>query len=270
MKKNLKYGSFLIDDSIATWNRDKEVKFNIVSSPSEYCLYEGVWNDVDSNNISSSAIAGVCIWNKYDCLFTFESICKGNTGAIRSLGSPREKEDLVKRLDAGQKVEKIVISLNPFGEYQTKTISWQSDVVKRFDIKNLHYVVPFLEYKRTLESISDFFSKNVMHKLYEVLDFHHKEIKRYVLDNINTNVEFIYPLLSNPELSIEESYTWPYENLEVDMGIEEMEEIRIPYQVKMSGKKIPRILLGILDDPCPYNKKRKESNIDQQFCIHLN
>jgi len=267
MKKTLKYGSFSVDNNIATWNRDEEVKFNMVSSPSEHCLYEGIWNNTDSSNAYSSAIAGVCIWNKYDCLFVFESTCKGNPGAIRSLGSPRDQEDLVKRLNSGQKVEKVIISSDPFGEYQTRTVSWQSDIVKRLSIKNLHYIVPFLEYKRTLESIAGFFSENIMSRLYEVLDFHHEEIRRYVLDNINADIEFIYPLRNNPELSIEESYTWPYENLEVDMGIEEMEEVRIPYQVKMSGKKIPPILLGMLNDPCPYNKKREDLEKDKQLYI---
>ncbi|EDN65108.1 hypothetical protein BGP_6646 [Beggiatoa sp. PS] len=36
-------------------------------------------------------------------------------------------------------------------------------------------------------------------------------------------------------MSVEQSYIWPYQNLEIDLGIEEMEEVRIPYQAIESG-----------------------------------
>jgi hypothetical protein len=80
-------------------------------------------------------------------------------------------------------------------------------------------------------------------------------------------VEFVYPLEKNGVDTFEESYMWPYKNLEVDLGIEEMEEIKIPYQARQSGIKIPPILLGMLDNSCPYNQKIEDENQAEMISI---
>ena len=67
-----KYGSFVIDNELAIWNQDNNVQFPISSTKTDYCLYEGIWNpdcNISNYNQYDKAIAGVCIWNKYDCVF---------------------------------------------------------------------------------------------------------------------------------------------------------------------------------------------------------
>jgi hypothetical protein len=267
-----KYGSFSIENEMATWNQDNNVKFPIYSIEEDCCLYEGIWNPharLDKHNQYYKAIAGVCIWNKYDCLFILNPIDKGNPGAIRSLSSPRDKIDLLKRLNNGQTIKQIILSSDPIGDYQRKTILWQASIVRRFNVKHLYYILPLFEYKKTIEELKPFINSSMMDELHHVLEEHYLSIKRYIMNQIKINLEFIYPLNKYPFLTIEESYIWPYENLSIDLGIEEMEEVRIPYQVKKNGRTIPPIILGMLDDPCPYYQKREDFN-DNKIVISCN
>lgn len=271
MQKLIRHRAFLINNNIATWDGDGEVKFPLALSPSEHCLYEGMWIPDYERKITnySKALAGVCIWNKYDCVFMLEPKGKGNSGAIRSFSSPRDREDLIKRLEQGQKIHKIIISANPFGPYQTKTISWQADVVERFGIQHVYYALPLLEYRRALDILNLFLSKSIMNEMMMHLESHHDSLKNYAIQKINANVEFIQPLLQDESLTIEQSYTWPYENLDIDLGIEEVEEIRIPYHVKKSGRDIPPILLGMLSDPCPYYQNREYTDTNKPLEIFI-
>lgn len=265
-----KYGAFSIHENIATWNHDNTINLDLEPSSSEFCLHETLWlpdgqNKEDSYGIS---LAGVCLWNKYDCLFCMEKKDRGNPGAIRSLGNPKDQIDLIKRLKSGQKVEKILISSDPFGDYQLKTIGWQAHIVKKFNVKKMYYIIPIHEYIRVISNIQNYLTDYMVYEIKFFLENHHQLIKNHIQKTILTEIEFLYPLDIYPDMTIEASYQWPYENLDIDLGIEEMEEIRIPYQVRAKGKNVPPIMLGLLDFPTPYNQKRIYHEKSRQHTIH--
>jgi hypothetical protein len=45
-------------------------------------------------------------------------------------------------------------------------------------------------------------------------------------------------------------------NLEIELSIEEIKKVRIPYQAMKNGFAVPPILLGMLGMPCPYYERR--------------
>ena len=258
----MKYGSFFIEDNNAHWNRDDSIQIAMEPSDSPDCLLEGIWSP-DNKALETkykTAIAGVCMWNKYDCLFTFMAKNRSNPGAKRSLGGTKDRVDLFKRLKAGEQLDTITMSSDPLGSYQRKTISWQMHIAQRFGIEKIYYVIPFEEYKRMLDGLEPFLSSEAMNTMYATLEDHHQKLKTYIKDQTTAEVEFIYPLRQSSVTSVAESYTWPYKNLKVDMGIEEMQEFRIPYEVREANIDIPPILLGALDSRCPYFEKRDNNN----------
>ncbi|MBF0280709.1 MAG: hypothetical protein HQM13_23145 [SAR324 cluster bacterium] len=265
-----KYGAFWLKDGIGYWNQDDDVQIKMMESPSDSCQLEGFWNP-NGKELQAKytvAMSGLCIWSKYDCVFKFESRSKGNPGAERSLSSPKDRVDLLKRLSKGHKVEQITVSSDPFGLYQSKIIGWQSDTVCRFGVQKLYYALPIEEYRQTLNDLEKFLSKKWVGELSQMLKAHHEQLEEKIKSKISAEVEFIHPMQFDNTMTIEESYVWPYQNLDIDLGIEEMEEIRIPYQAMKLNSVVPPILLGMLGTPCPYYERRadqKETNFLRLF-----
>jgi hypothetical protein len=259
----IKYGAFLIEEGIAHWNRDHGVQVKMVESASEFCQLEGFWNP-DGQTIKEElnvAMTGLCIWSKYDCVFKFKPKGKGNPGAERSLSNPKDKADIFKRLHKGHHVEQIVISDNPFSLYQLKMIGWQADIVSHFGIKKLYYALPVEEYLLTLKELENYLSKKCVEQIIQILNTHHDWLEEKINHEISAEVEFIHPMQLDNTMSVEQSYVWPYQNLEIDLGIEEMEEVRIPYQAMKAGSTVPPILLGMLGMPCPYYERRENTDV---------
>lgn len=256
----IRYGSFQILDGIATWNRDHGVAVAMAESPAVSCQLEGVWDPLQRppQPRYTTALAGVCIWGKYDCLFIFKPKGKGNPGAERSLSSPKDKADLLKRLHKGEQVEKIILTTSPFGSYQLNTMEWQAEVVARYEVQKLYYVLPLEEYQQTLAELRHYLPPKCVDAMADLLEQQHQQMRQQICSTVNAEVEFIYPLRDGHADTIEASYLWPYQNLPLDLAIEEMEEIRIPYQCWHDGYAIPPILLGMLGDPCPYYERRSE------------
>jgi hypothetical protein len=254
----VKYGAFLIEDGIGRWNGDAGVIVQMEKSPSDSCQLEGFWNPYrwEIKDKYRVAMSGLCIWGKYDCVFKFKQRGKGNPGAKRSLSSPRDKADLLKRLRRGQHIEQIVISSDPFGLYQSKMIGWQADSVRRFGIEKLYYALPIEEYTETLNELETLLPKKCVAKIFKILEAHHNQLAEKIKSEIDAEVVFVHPMQVDRTLSVKQSYTWPYQNLDIELGIEEMEEIRIPYQAMKSGSVVPPILLGMLGTPCPYYERR--------------
>lgn len=256
-KQGVKYGSFIIHDEHADWSGDANISVKIVNS-SQVAHREGVWNPLQGEfrDRYETAITGMCIWGKHDCIFHFEPNGKGNGGAKRSLSNVKDREDILNRINKGQRIEKIRISRDPFGLYQMQMVRWQSEVVSRFGIKKLYYSLPIEEYDVILDSIDEHLPGMMSSKLRKILYRHNDMLLRLVEAYIDAEVEFIYPIRQNPELTVADSYMWPYKNLDIDIGIEEMEEIRIPYQAMQEGARVPPILLGILGFQSPYYEQR--------------
>jgi hypothetical protein len=253
-----KYGAWRIQNGMAFWNRDPNVVVQLSERKKNFCLSEGLWNPNDKQIKKSYSVGltGLCMWGKYDCLFKFEPLGKGNQGATRSLANPKDQQDIFRRLKKGGKVEQILISDNPFGQYQTKLIDWQADSVRRFNIRKLYYSLPIDEYTATLKMLEDLLPPEYTKKIAQHLEAHYAQLKKRIENMIETEIEFIYPMRIR-KLSVEESYLWPYQNLKIDIGLEEMEEIRIPYQVVKNGYDIPPVYLAVLANPCPYYESRE-------------
>ncbi len=258
-KQQLKYGAFYIQDNLACWNGDPDVQIKLTQSPSVSCQWEGVWNPCHRplQTEYRVAMSGLCIWSKYDCLLQFKPRSKGNPGAIRSLSNPKDRADLFKRLEKGYEVEQIIVANNPFGLYQSKLITWQADTVQRFKISKLYYTLPIEEYAEVIRFFEKFLPQRFVEQLVEILNSHHDQLEEKIRREMEANVCFVHPLRYDSQLSVIESYTWPYQNFDdIELGIEEMEEIRIPYQVLQTGSTVPPILLGMLGTPCPYYVRR--------------
>ena len=60
---------------------------------------------------------------------------------------------------------------------------------------------------------------------------------------------------------------WPYQNLEIDLGLEEMEEICIPYEAAKTGTIVPPIFLGMLGFPSPYYDRRRYKSESDFYCL---
>lgn len=268
-KEAIKYGAFRITNGVGHWNGDPNVQITLKESPSSACQWEGFWNP-DKKPLPlqySVAMTGLCIWGKYDCLFKFESRAKGNPGATRSLSSPAHQKNILERLGNGHRLEAIIISCNPFGLYQSKLITWQADTVARFKIKKLYYALPVEEYNQTLIQLESFLPARCITQIRQVLEAHYHQLVKKIKDQIKAEVIFIHPLQDDDKMTVEESYVWPYQNLEIDLGIEEMEEIRIPYQAKQLGANVPPVLLGMLGTPCPYYEQRHDHTEDDFISI---
>nr|VFJ96146.1 MAG: hypothetical protein BECKLFY1418A_GA0070994_10566 [Candidatus Kentron sp. LFY] len=263
MGETVKYGTIFVKNGFAHWSGDSSVQFEVCESGSEFCELEGIWNPNNDviHNKYFNAITGLCIWAKYDCVFKFEPRGKGNPGAVRSLISTEHQKNLFRRLKNGHKIEKILISETPYGQYQSQLIGWQADSVKRFGIKKLWYALPFDEYMVTIKELERFLPPKCVHQISHKLHIHYNMLKEKIKNTIDAQLEFIHPMrLDN--ISVEESYMWPYQNLEADLGIEEIQEIRIPYQTMKTGSMIPPILLGLLGMPVPYYSPREETSYD--------
>ena len=264
MKSKQKYGAFSLEGSNAYWNHDKTVMVNMQASSSNATIMEGMWNPSQHciETQYKTAMTGLCIWGKYDCTFTFKSLNKGNPGAVRSLSNPKDKADVFKRLSKGQPIDFISLSATPFGRFQTNMIAWQADVVARYQIEKLYYSLPIEEYTQTLNQLENFIPTSCVATIYEILNQHHDQLENKIKEDIQTEVEFIHPLRDKKTETIKDSYVWPYQALAIDLGIEEMEEVRIPYQALKNGYTIPPILLGLLGFPCPYYERRSYKKED--------
>lgn len=265
----IKYGAFRIVENIGYWNSDTGVAVNMVASPSESCEMEGVWNPHHHplQTEYRTAVSGLCIWGKYDCVFYFKPKGKGNPGAERSLSNPKDRLDLLRRLHHGQKLEQIVISSQPFGLYQSKMIGWQADTVRRFGVQKLYYALPVEEYSLTLKALEHLLPLHCVEQIAETLQTHHQQLEQKIVAAMGNVVEFIHPIQNDSTLSVEESYVWPYQHLDIELGIEEMEEVRIPYQAMKTGATIPPILLGMLGMPCPYYERREYHDESSYICL---
>lgn len=263
--QSVKYGSFLIQDGVAHWNTHSDVQVKIKESASDYCRLEGLWKPegCKKRNEYNVAMTGLCIWGKHDCVFKFASISKGNGGATRSLANPKEQQDLIQRVKNGHKVEKILISKDPFGEYQLRLIGWQADSVSYFGIKKLYYALPLYEYILTVREFENHLPGKWVEEINLQLNDHYNQLKEKIISTVDAEVEFIHPTLLG-KMSATESYTWPYRNLDLDLGIEDMNEMRIVYQAMKNGAKVPPILLAVLNIPDPYYKPR-----DKAKCLAL-
>lgn len=264
----IKYGSFHIKRNIGCWNRDPSVVVRMHDT-SHAGYKEGIWNPLghELKHRYHTAITGSCIWGKYDCMFHFKPKSKGNPGAERSLSSPREREDILYRIQQGQKVDKILISSRPFGLYQTHMIHWQAGTVKRLDIEHLYYALPVEEYSVTLKDLAHYLSGHCIAQMEDILNTHHHLLMEHIEKSIPGRVAFVYPMQQDPLLTIEQSYVWPYQRIEAELGIEEMEEVRIPYQAMKEGARIPPILLGLLGIPSPYYERRDYLSSSEVICL---
>lgn len=258
----IKYGAFLIENGVAHWNGDQGVQVKMAESASDFCQLEGFWNPhrLEIKDEFEVAMSGLCIWSKYDCLFKFKPIGKGNPGAERSLSNPKDKADILKRLQKRHHIEQVLIVSNPFGLYQSQMIGWQADMVSHFGVKKLYYALPVEEYLSTLKELGNFLPEKCVEQIVQILNTHHDLLEEKINQEIKTEVEFIHPMQLDKTMSVEQSYVWPYQNLKIDLGIEEMEEVRIPYQAMKAGAKIPPILLSMLGMPCPYYERRENTD----------
>ena len=257
----IKHGAFNVFDSHAIWNGDSTLSIPMTKS-SDVAYMEGLWNPSEREAPAryETAITGMCIWGKHDCVFHFKPNGKGNAGAKRSLSNMKDRDDILARLQKNQQIEKIVISNNPFGLYQVKMVQWQDEVVRRLGIRKLYYSLPIAEYLDVLNGLEDHLPRHQFVKLKGVLYRHNGVLMEHIVNTLLVDVEFVNPKAHSPEISIEESYTWPYRFLDVDIGIEEMEEIRIPYQAMKNGACVPPILLGMLGYSSPYYEQRDHAS----------
>ena len=152
-----KYGSFFIKDSVAYWGKEAETIIRLSQNNSRICKMEGLWNPCNHplKEAYETAVTGLCIWSKYDATFIFKPSSKGNPGAKRSISSPKDREDIMKRLKEGKELDSAVISQDPFGTYQNKIILWQAEIVSRFSIRKLYYSLPIDEYMESLKLMSE-------------------------------------------------------------------------------------------------------------------
>lgn len=266
-----RYGAFNIVDDIAYWNRDADVKVKLKRNCTSSSTYEGFWNPSqrELQNGYHTAISGLCIWGKYDCVLYFKPRGKGNPGAERSFSNPKDRVDLLKRLNIGQQLDRLVISKNPFGLYQSKLIDWQAQVVRRYHIKQLYYALPISEYLSILQDINSFLPIHFTNEIIQTLYIHQELLEQRIRSSIPTEVKFIHPMQYDDSLSVEQSYMWPYQHIELDLGIEEMEEVNIPYQAMKSGALIPPVLLGMLGMPCPYYERRIYHCHSDYICLMI-
>lgn len=256
MTTSLKYGAFQIADGIAQWSGDARVRVAMQPSTSEYCLLEGVWNPDDRpfEGQAETAMSGLCLWAMHDCVFELVPRGKGNPGARRSFASHHGREDVFKRIERGDRVAHIHIAENPFGPYQIRLMRWQSDTVKRLGIKKLYYALPIDEYLQSAERLSRYEGwHGRAERLEDMIRRQHDALRWAIRAMIECEVAFIHPLRRDVT-SVEESWVWPYLNLELDLGIEEMEEVRIAYEARQRGAVVPPILLGALAERTPYNE----------------
>ncbi len=205
----IRYGSFQILDGIATWNRDHGVAVAMAESPAVSCQLEGVWDPLQRppQQRYTTALAGVCIWGMYDCLFVFKPKGKGNPGAERSLSSPKDKADLLKRLQKGEQVEKIILTTSPFGSYQINTMEWQAEVVARYEVQRLYYVLPLEEYQQTLAELRHFLPPNCVDAMADLLEHQHQQMRQQICSmsmprwSLFTHYEMVTPIRLRPPTS---------------------------------------------------------------------
>lgn len=186
-----RYGSFDIQGRTARWRRSPEVAVELDQSRSQWCLFEGYWraSPQATQGPFRTALAGACIWSRYDCVVHFEPRGRGNPGAQRSLSSPLDRADVLRRLRRGHAVRHVHVTADPMGPYQRRLIGWQADSAR-------------------------------------------------------TPVE---------------SYLWPYQNLDLDLALEELEELRLCYEAAQRGADVPPVLVGVLDSISPYLQRRPPS-----------
>jgi hypothetical protein len=255
MTTSFKYGAFQIEDGIAQWSGDETVRVPMQPSPSEYCFMEGVWRPGGRPMPESpqTAITGLCLWAMHDCVFEFEPKGKGNPGARRSFASHHGRQDVFKRIGRGDKVKFIHIAENPFGPYQIRLMRWQADTVKRLGIKKVFYSLPVDEYLQSAEELAGLDGwHGRAARLEDMIRRQHDALRWAIRAMLECEIDFIHPMRRGVS-SVEESWVWPYLNLDVDLGIEEMEEVRIAYEARERGVEGPPVLLGALAEDTPYN-----------------
>ncbi len=253
----LRYGAFDIHDSVARWRRDPDVCVEMRPSASSWCLAEGLWSPQGAPLPEScpSAITGMCIWAKHDCTFHFTPRAKGGRGAKRSISNPADRADLLRRLEKGHSLAQVRISADPFGAYQNHLIGWQADSVRRLGIRRLYYALPIDEYAATIREFERYLPLHVIRPLQTILEHHYEVLSAKLRHEIPAEIECVRPMKER-SLSPLESYLWPYRNLDVDVALEELEELRLPYEVHQAGHPVPPVLTAVLDDPCPYYRPR--------------
>ncbi|MEW5983042.1 MAG: hypothetical protein AB1806_11830 [Acidobacteriota bacterium] len=254
----VKYGTFTIVDNVGSWTVDGKVRVVLAGTKPDSGRREGFWTLCrrEPKREYHAAVGGLCLWSKYDCVFCLEPRGRGNPGAERSLSNPRDRTDLLARLARGQRVDRLVAARDPLGPYQEKMIDWQADVVRRYGIQTFYYSVPVDEYAAMFREFECFLPRHCVEQVHHRLRRHGARLEERIREAIPACIEFLHPMRQDPSLSPEESYVWPYRHLSVDLGIEEMEDVRIPYEAMKSGATLPPILLGMLGLPNPYYVRR--------------
>jgi hypothetical protein len=181
------------------------------------------------------------------------------------LSSPKDRADLFDRLASGQRVKRLLMAKDPLGSYQQTLIDWQADVARRYRIRLFYYSVPVDEYGAVFREFEGLLPDYCVEQVHHRLRRDGAQLEERIREAIPACVEFLHPMRQDPSLSPEESYAWPYRHLSVDLGVEEMEDVRIPYEAMRAGATLPPILLGMLGLPNPYYRRR--GNLEDLACV---
>lgn len=255
-----RYGSFDIQGRTARWRRSPEVAVELDQSRSQWCLFEGYWraSPQATQGPFRTALAGACIWSRYDCVVHFEPRGRGNPGAQRSLSSPLDRADVLRRLRRGHAVRHVHVTADPMGPYQRRLIGWQADSARLLQLERIYYSLPLDEYIHTLQDFEGLLPQRCLDEVLSILHAHHGALKSFILEALPCEVEFLRPMNLGARTPVE-SYLWPYQNLDLDLALEELEELRLCYEAAQRGADVPPVLVGVLDSISPYLQRRPPS-----------
>lgn len=255
--KSGKYGVWLVtetEEGLFSANLREEA--SLMLRPNQSGILEGDWGDLGQRDC---AISGACLFGA-NWMVEFQKPKRGDGGARRALALPKEREDITKRILAGQKVACVYLPQDP-GPYHQLLIEWSMDRLAKIGPRRILYHLPIWEYHRFVTDFELMIGQEIpeSHAILESFFQKTSDLAQKTAEAYGLNLEFVNPMrdfgLTDPAESFGFPYFYPEKygiNPDNLFGVEDLVELKIALVAQARfGRTIP-MRCAVLDIPHPY------------------
>jgi hypothetical protein len=206
---------------------------------------------------SVTVVMGICFFDAR-WRVEFKNPKPGQKGAVRSLALPREREETEEFLKRGRKIERMVYSPFPT-PYAQKIIEFQKWGLEKLGgmVERVLYHVPLNEYF----SYASMLPSPWKERMKEVIKKEAELMADWVRHHLRDWPIEIHWGGESPPQSFVDLYIRASEESAKVIGLEELVELRLPFEAfRQTGRAIPT-LVGVLGLPHPYFRPPEEEVI---------
>jgi len=274
------YGSWWISfDGKSAWRENPALNISLEQSNVSDIELEGWWKERPRR--VQTVISGSCLWGA-----DWEIMCRRKTKIKhqpnryrRSLGLPREREELFGFLNDGFEVTQIHLPLQT-GIYHKLLIRWLSVKFSELAPEQILFHLPRSEYHVYIDRIAQWVKPELLYRLHDELETFATIVEVELMKNVadvgicGDRITIIDPsaVQGNPNGSFLLPYTNP-ETFGVSpdgiVGVEDLAELRLAYEAHKRTRRSTPVLCGVLKMPHPHLEKDRSNTCDPSKILSL-